>query len=85
VFIDALAAQSSETPEDEAAVLARALNGLTQAPCQDAKTESNKADTEEISGVQFELNGPRTRLTLSGDGLTDQLIEDLRHWLSARS
>ncbi|MEO0566858.1 MAG: ParB N-terminal domain-containing protein [Pseudomonadota bacterium] len=84
VFIDALRAQSYETPEEEADVLAQALSSVTQGPADGSKTESNKAEIEEISGIRLELNSQQSRLTLSGPGLNAQLLADLRHWLAAR-
>lgn len=80
-LIKALAAQSAERPEDEAATLTQALRNLAEGG---QKSESNKAQKEVISGVQFEPNTDQTRLTLSGSGVNAQLIEDLRRWLSER-
>ena len=84
LLIDALRAQSYETPEEEADILARALSRVTKSAAESGKTESNKAEPEEISGVRLELNAQHSRLTLSGPGLDDRLLADLRAWLAAR-
>jgi len=84
VFIDALRAQSYETPEEEADILSQALDRVTKSASETPKTESNKAEIEEISGIRLELNSQQSRLTLSGPGLNDHLLADLRRWLAAR-
>jgi hypothetical protein len=80
----ALGRQSATSPEDEAATLSRALASVAKSSASVGLEESNNKEIESIKGVHLTANADQSRLTLSGPGLSEGLIDDLRTWLAAR-
>jgi len=78
----ALQNHAAGTAEEEAGILSKALGKAKKQEAGSAGSVSNEPVTETIFGVQ--LTRARGRLVLSGDGLTDALVADLRNWLEAR-
>lgn len=84
-LIEALTEQSLDSPEAEVAALSAALNEIEKAGKGGIEAGSNKAKSEHFRDVQLEINSAQSRLTLSGAGVTPELITALRQWLSTRS
>ncbi len=74
----------AETCDAELSALTRAVNGSGSDRSKSAVSESDAPPKETIGDIQLKQSRNGAQITLSGRGMTETFLADLRSWLHAR-
>lgn len=76
---------TAETWGDEITALTKALNNLGSKPSETVSSESGMSSSEVIGDIHLKVNRTGSQLTLSGRGMSEMFLSDLRGWLQDRN
>lgn len=83
-LVKALDKTGAETWEAELSALTQAVNDTGSNRANSSTSESDTSPKETIGDIQLKQNRNGTLITLSGRGMSETFLADLRSWLHAR-
>ena len=75
----------TETSEAELSALTRAVAAMGKGRTKEAVSESETPPKDVIGDIQLKQSRNGTQITLSGRGMSDAFVADLRGWLQSRN
>lgn len=84
-LVGALAESPAQTSEDENQLLTREILRLNRNDQQPPKADTAAIQPETIGGIHLKQSRNGAQLTLSGTGVSDAFLAELRDWLKARA
>ena len=84
-IVKTLAHAGADTSDAEISILTQAVNSTREEPAKASAAEAEVPSKEMIGDIQISQSPNGARITLSGRGISEAFVADLRGWLQLRN